>query len=126
MFFMSDSGKKIQPTVRLKCLSFTGKEEKLLDQNTGKTHPNKFSLSQNYPNPFNPSTMITYQLPKTSDVEISIYNLLGQKIATLLDSRQNAGKYQVEWDASSFASGIYYYKIQAGEFQDVKKMVVIK
>jgi len=85
-----------------------------------------FSLSQNYPNPFNPTTMINYQLPKISAVQISIYNILGQKITTLVDKRQNAGTYQVEWDASAFASGIYYYRIQAGEFHDVKKMVLIR
>jgi parallel beta-helix repeat protein len=88
--------------------------------------PTKFSLSQNYPNPFNPKTIINYQLPMASDVELSIYNLLGQKVATLFNGRQMAGSHQVQWDASGFASGIYYYRIQAGEFQDVKKMVLIK
>ena len=62
----------------------------------------------------------------SSDVEISIYNLLGQKVATLVSKKQSAGTYQVEWDAMDFASGIYYYRIEAGEYQDVKKMVLIK
>jgi hypothetical protein len=90
-------------------------------------------LSQNYPNPFNPITKINYQLPKTSNVELSIYNLLGQKVATLVSGKQNAGSHQVEWDASHFASGIYYYRIQVvdparrtGEFQDVKKMIPLR
>jgi hypothetical protein len=88
--------------------------------------PSVFQLSQNHPNPFNPSTMINYQLPMTNEVELSIYNLLGQKVATLVSERQNAGYHQVEWDASEFASGIYYYHIQAGEFLDVKKMVLVR
>jgi hypothetical protein len=88
--------------------------------------PYIFSLKQNYPNPFNPKTLINYQLPKTSNVEISIYNLLGQKVAILIDEKQNPGNHQVKWDASGFASGIYLYKIEAGEFQDVKKMILLR
>jgi len=88
--------------------------------------PDKFALFQNYPNPFNPSTMINYQLPISNDVELSIYNLLGQKIVTLVSGRQAAGYYQVGWDASGFASGIYYYHIHAGEFQEIKKMVLLR
>ncbi len=89
-------------------------------------NPQSYHLDQNYPNPFNPRTTINYQLPKTIDVELSIYDLLGQKVTTLVKKRQQAGNHQVEWDASTFASGIYYYKIQAGEFQDVKKMILIR
>jgi hypothetical protein len=85
-----------------------------------------YSLHQNYPNPFNPVTMINYQLPMTNDVELSIFNVLGQKVATLVSEKQNAGYHQVEWDASRFSSGIYYYKIQAGEFVDVRKMILIR
>ena len=95
--------------------------------------PEEFNLSQNYPNPFNPITLIKYQLPMNSDVEISIYNLLGQNVTTLVNERQNAGTYQVTWDASAFASGIYFYRIEVGdplgrtgEFQDVKKMILIR
>jgi endoglucanase len=82
-------------------------------------------LYQNYPNPFNNTTMIDYQISMTTEVELSIYNLMGQKVETLLSQRQQAGKYQVEWDASGFASGIYYYFIKTGEFRQVKKMVLI-
>jgi hypothetical protein len=88
--------------------------------------PYKFDLIQNYPNPFNPSTMINYQLPMANDVELSIYNLLGQKVATLVSDRQAAGYYQVEWDASGYASGIYYYRLVAGEFIEMKKMVLLR
>jgi hypothetical protein len=90
------------------------------------TPPSDFALSQNYPNPFNPVTIISYQLPMTNDVEISIYNLLGQRVATLVNNRQKAGYHQVEWDASGFASGVYYYRIQAGDFNDMKKMMILK
>jgi len=69
-------------------------------------------LSQNYPNPFNPSTTIEYQLPATSHVDLSIYNLLGQKVSTLVTEKQNAGTYQVQWDATGLASGIYFYQLQ--------------
>jgi flagellar hook assembly protein FlgD len=70
--------------------------------------------------------MINYQLPIACEVELSIYNLLGQKVVTLINERQKAGYHRIEWDASGFASGIYCYKIEAGEFQDVKKMILIR
>jgi flagellar hook assembly protein FlgD len=92
----------------------------------GQMIPTTYALKQNYPNPFNPNTIINYQLPMTNDVELSIYNLLGQKVSTLVHERQQVGYHQVEWDASRFSSGIYYYKIEAGNFQDVKKMILIK
>jgi alkaline phosphatase D len=85
-----------------------------------------FKLYQNYPNPFNPKTIINYELPMTNYVDLSIYNLVGQKVTTLVNKKKNAGYHQIEWDASNFASGIYYYQIQAGEFQDVKKMILLR
>jgi len=95
--------------------------------------PKKFNLYKNYPNPFNSSTLINYQLPMISNVELSVYNLLGQKVAKLVNGRKEAGHHKVEWDASGFASGIYYYRIEVGdpvrrtgEFQDVKKMVLLR
>ena len=88
--------------------------------------PVQYSLHQNYPNPFNPKTIINYELQITNDIDLSIYNVLGQKVATLVSQNQNAGYHQVEWDASGFASGVYFYQIRAGQFQDVKKMVIIK
>jgi hypothetical protein len=88
--------------------------------------PMKYTLAQNHPNPFNPKTIISYQLAGGSDVELSVYNLLGQKVATVVKQKQASGVYQVEWDASLYASGIYYYKIVAGEFRAVKKMILLK
>jgi hypothetical protein len=88
--------------------------------------PSVFKLMQNFPNPFNPKTIINYELRITNDVKLNIYNLLGQKITTLVSQKQQAGKYLVEWDASELASGIYYYELKTSDFRDVKKMVYIK
>jgi photosystem II stability/assembly factor-like uncharacterized protein len=97
-----------------------------VNQNTGKTYPAKFSLSQNFPNPFNPVTAIGYQLSALSQVELSIYNLLGQKIVTLVSEKRKAGYHRVQWDASGFASGVYYYRIGVGNFTKTRKMVYLK
>jgi plastocyanin len=88
--------------------------------------PDIFRLEQNYPNPFNPSTTIRYQLPVSSEIELSVYNLLGMKIETLVSERQSAGLHQVQWNAGENASGVYYYSLHAGEFQSVKMMVLLK
>jgi hypothetical protein len=89
--------------------------------------PVKFELKQNYPNPFNPKTVISYQLPVTSHVDLSIYNILGQRVATLVNKHQPAGDYNVQWDASSFTSGVYVYRIKTNEgFSQTKKLVFMK
>jgi hypothetical protein len=88
--------------------------------------PAEFSLYQNFPNPFNPVTAIGYQLSAVSHVELSVFDLLGQRVATLVNEKQNAGSYQVEWDGRRFAGGVYYYRIKVGAFVDIKKMVLIK
>ena len=88
--------------------------------------PKVFALSQNYPNPFNPKTVISWQLPVGSHVEFSIYNLLGQKVRTLVSEWLPAGYHEVEFDGQNLSSGIYLYRIEAGEWQDVKKMVFLK
>ncbi|MEE9553540.1 MAG: carboxypeptidase regulatory-like domain-containing protein [candidate division Zixibacteria bacterium] len=88
--------------------------------------PGEFSLYQNYPNPFNPSTSIKFALPEQSDVTIEIFNILGQKVSTISEGLIQAGFYSVTWDGSSAASGIYYYKISAGDFVNVKKMTLLK
>ncbi len=88
--------------------------------------PSEFELFQNYPNPFNPVTAIGYRLSAISNVDLSIYNLLGQKIKTLVSKSQPAGEYQIEWDASGFVSGIYYYRLQAGNYSAVEKMMFLK
>jgi len=85
-----------------------------------------FALEQNYPNPFNPVTMINYQLPMTNEVDLSIYNVRGQKVATLVSEMQAAGHYQVEWNAVGFSSSTYYYVLQAGEFREIRKMILLR
>ena len=88
--------------------------------------PAEFSLSQNYPNPFNPETVIEYALPVRSDVKLIIYNLRGEEVALLFNGALPAGNHQVTWDASNFASGIYFYRLQAGSFVQTRKMVLLK
>ena len=85
-----------------------------------------YYLEQNYPNPFNPSTVIGYQISTNSDIEITIFNMLGEKVFTLITGNQSAGYHTIEWDATNYPSGVYYYQIKAGEFQAVKKMVLLK
>ena len=89
--------------------------------------PEQFSLKQNYPNPFNPSTVINYELPTTNYVELSVYNLLGQKVTTLVSERQRAGQHEIEWNAAGFASGVYYYRLQVDAgFVQTKKLILLK
>jgi len=88
--------------------------------------PKKFELYQNYPNPFNPVTHIKYAVPKPSQVRIEIYNILGQRVRTLLNEEKPPGYYVVEFDASSLASGFYIYRMQAEGFVDIRKMIVTK
>jgi hypothetical protein len=98
-----------------------------IKQQEGKPIPEDFTLYQNYPNPFNLTTMINYQLPMTSIVELSVYNLLGQKVATLVAEKQKAGRYKVEWDASGFAGGVYFYRLTTDTgFSETKKLLYLK
>jgi uncharacterized lipoprotein YddW (UPF0748 family) len=88
--------------------------------------PRGTELEQNYPNPFNPVTAIGYRLSAISDVDLSIFNLLGQKVKTLVSERQPAGNYKIEWNATGYASGVYIYRLKTGVRQDVKKMILIR
>jgi hypothetical protein len=85
-----------------------------------------FSLMQNYPNPFNPITTIEFDLPKTSEVRLKIFNILGEELATLVSDRLSAGSYSYEWDASNLASGVYLYRLQAGDYVETRKMVLMR
>jgi len=88
--------------------------------------PKNYALLQNYPNPFNPSTVISWELTDSRIVELSVYNILGEKVTTLVSEKQQAGHHQYLWDAGNMLSGIYFYRFNAGEFQDVKKMILLR
>ena len=88
--------------------------------------PSRFALDQNHPNPFNPSTIINYQLPKASEVDLSVFNLLGQKVAELFNGNKQAGFHTINWDATGYSSGMYFIKMQTKDFYDVKKCLLLK
>ena len=88
--------------------------------------PDKFELSQNYPNPFNPTTTIEFTLPNAEFTTLKIYNIMGEEVATLVSERLTAGKHKNDWDASELASGIYLYRIQAGDYVNTKKMILLR
>jgi hypothetical protein len=92
----------------------------------GENIPVEYSLEQNYPNPFNPTTTIMYQLPKDGLVTLKVYDILGAEVVTLVNEEKVAGKYEVSFDASRLASGIYIYRLQANDYISVKKMVLLK
>ena len=92
----------------------------------GTQKPDKFLLQQNYPNPFNPTTRISYTIPKQVRVTLSVYNLLGQKVATVIDRYQAAGEYNVIFDASNLTSGVYFYRLKAGDYIETRSMTVLK
>ena len=86
----------------------------------------KYDLAQNFPNPFNPSTLITFSLPVSSNVVVKIYNVLGKLITTLVNENKEAGSYTVNFNASGLGNGVYFYKIQAGNFAKTMKMLLLK
>lgn len=93
---------------------------------TGSEIPENYSVSQNYPNPFNPTTKINFALPKQGLVTIKVYDLLGKKVETLVNEVKSAGKYTVDFNGSKLSSGVYFYRIQANDFVDVKRMMLVK
>ncbi len=89
-------------------------------------HPSNYELLQNFPNPFNPSTQIIYSLPKASHVELSVYNLRGEAVATLVNERQEMDSHTVVWNAEKFGTGIYFIRIQTEGFTSLKKCIFVK
>jgi hypothetical protein len=83
-------------------------------------------LAQNYPNPFNPATTITYELPIASQVTLSVYDVLGREVSVLVNGRKNAGVHEVKFDGVNLPSGVYFYRLQAGDFCQSKKLVLLK
>jgi hypothetical protein len=88
--------------------------------------PEGYSLSQNYPNPFNPTTTIRYQLPTATRVTLKVYDVLGREVRTLVDEVQGSGFKSVEFDASGFASGVYFYRLQTATFSQTTKMIILQ
>ena len=88
--------------------------------------PEKYSLSQNYPNPFNPATKINFGLTKAGYTSLKIYDALGKEVSDIINGNLQAGSYEVEWNASAFTSGVYFYKIQSEGFVETKRMMLIK
>ena len=88
--------------------------------------PDTYSLYQNYPNPFNPSTSIKFDIPKQSFVKIAIYDAIGRQVETLINSTLSPGRYSMDWNAGKFPSGVYFYRINAGQFTEIKKMMLVK
>ncbi len=95
-------------------------------QNEDKAIPSSYALAQNYPNPFNPTTVISYQLPKAGKVSLKVYDVLGKEVATLVNDVKQSGSYQINFDASNLASGVYIYTIRANDYISSKKMLLIK
>lgn len=88
--------------------------------------PGQYLLSQNYPNPFNPVTVISYQIPDNENVLLKIYDINGKEVVTLVNEYKEAGSYEVNFNGSNFASGVYYYQLDAGDFKATKKMLLVK
>ncbi len=88
--------------------------------------PESFELYQNYPNPFNPTTQINFDLPEAAKVRIEVYSMLGQRVSVLVDKKYSAGRHHIRYDAASLSSGIYIYRIQAGDFVKTNRMTLIK
>ena len=97
-----------------------------VDIRQGYAIPERYALEQNYPNPFNPSTLIEYTLPSTGLVTLKVYDILGQEVRTLVNELQTPGRYTVRFDGASLATGVYFYRLQAGAFNRVKKMMMLK
>jgi hypothetical protein len=111
---------------RLKQVDFDGAFEysNVIEVNAGL--PKTFALEQNYPNPFNPTTVISYQLPVASEVSLKVYDVLGREVMTLVNGRQDAGSYNLTLNAANLSSGVYFYRLQAGNFVATKKMMLVK
>ena len=88
--------------------------------------PETFSLDRAYPNPFNPTTTLSFAIPIDSEVFLSVYNLQGREVSTLIDANMDAGYHSIVWDANSYASGVYFVKMVAGEFVNTQKLMLIK
>lgn len=103
-----------------------GIEEELMTETTVEQAPTEYALGQNFPNPFNPATEISFAIPADGVVSLTVYNALGQEVSTLVNEARRAGRHEVSWDASGMPSGIYFYRLQAGNFVETKRMSLVK
>ena len=111
---------------RLKQIDFNGSFEYSTTIEVEINAPTKFTVEQNYPNPFNPSTKIEYSIPQSADVTLKIFNTLGEEIETLVNEVKPAGTYELNWNASNLPSGVYFYRLQANDFIQTNKMILLK
>jgi hypothetical protein len=113
---------------RLKQIDFDGSSEYSNEVSVDVELPTDFILEQNYPNPFNPSTTISFSLPESADVSLTIYNALGQKVTELVNSKLEAGRHSYEWNVpqSGITSGMYIYELRTNDFASIKKMILLK
>jgi hypothetical protein len=109
--------------ITVEAVSITGSEVVDMEQ---RLIPDAFTLSQNYPNPFNPTTTINFDLPTAGQVNLSVYNMNGQLVNTLIDSKMNAGQNVANFDASNLSSGVYFYTLTANESTETRKMILMK
>jgi endo-1,4-beta-xylanase len=107
-------------------ISVKGKINNTVSVNDKNEIPRQYALLQNYPNPFNPSTMINFELPKSGVISLKVYNILGVEVSTLINRNMNAGYHQIYFNASKLASGVYFYRLTAGDFVSVKKLMLLK
>jgi hypothetical protein len=113
-------------TYRLKQIDFDGTFTYSDEVDVDVEIPLEYSLEQNYPNPFNPSTTIKYSIPEDGFVKLAVYNMLGEEVATMVNTTQKAGRYEVNFSASQLSSGVYVYRIEAANFTASKKLVLMK
>jgi len=130
MFIYTDANGEVQ-SLKPDMVGFSAALDISNDQPVSTILPKEFGLGQNAPNPFNPSTSISYDLPKACNVQLEIYNVLGQEVKTLISGYQEAGSQSIIWDGTnhagnSVASGVYFYRISAGDFSATKKMMMLK
>ena len=117
--------------VRSKIINWYENPPTDIDDKQNSVDISNFELHQNYPNPFNPKTTIAYTIKSIHEsslhtVDLSVYNILGQKVKTLVSEKKRLGSYQVDFDGSDFSSGIYLYRLEVGNYQDMKKMILVR
>jgi hypothetical protein len=131
MYYLTSSGWVAIPGVDIMVTAYVTDQPVGIQDEKSESVPLTFELEQNYPNPFNPSTIISYQIPQTEMVTLEIYNALGQKVRTLINESKDVGQYQITWNGindagNHLSSGIYFYRLHAGKFVKVMKMILLR